>query len=41
MTSLFDSYVEFVREVKGFKPLVLDTSVLVDGRIADLVSTGL
>ena len=33
-------YVEFVREVKGFKPLVLDTSVIIDGRIADLVETG-
>lgn len=33
-------YVEFVREVKGFKPLILDTSVVIDGRIADLVSTG-
>ena len=33
-------YVEFVREVKGFKPLVLDTSVVIDGRIADLVATG-
>lgn len=33
-------YVEFVREVKGFKPLVLDTSVVIDGRIADVVSTG-
>ena len=33
-------YVEFVREVKGFKPLVLDTSVVIDGRIVDLVSTG-
>jgi len=33
-------YVEFVREVKGFKPLVLDPSVVIDGRIADLVSTG-
>ncbi|WP_040770409.1 PIN/TRAM domain-containing protein [Novipirellula maiorica] len=33
-------YVEFVREVKGFKPLVLDTSVVIDGRIADLVGTG-
>jgi uncharacterized protein YacL len=32
--------VEFVREVKGFKPLVLDTSVVIDGRIADLVATG-
>ncbi len=34
-------YVEFVREVKGFKPLVLDTSVVIDGRIADLVRTGI
>ena len=33
-------YVEFVREVKGFKPLVLDTSVVIDGRIADVVGTG-
>ena len=33
-------YVEFVREVKGFKPLILDTSVVIDGRIADLVNTG-
>ena len=33
-------YVEFVREVKGFRPLVLDTSVVIDGRIADLVATG-
>ncbi|QDV13595.1 putative PIN and TRAM-domain containing protein precursor [Rosistilla oblonga] len=34
-------YVEFVREVKGFKPLILDTSVVIDGRIEDLVSTGI
>ncbi len=34
-------YVEFVREVKGFKPLVLDTSVVIDGRIEDLVMTGI
>ena len=34
-------YVEFVREVKGFKPMILDTSVVIDGRIADLVSTGI
>jgi uncharacterized protein YacL len=30
-------YVEFVREVKGRKPCVLDTSVVIDGRIADVV----
>ena len=28
-----------MREVKGFKPLILDTSVVIDGRIADLVAT--
>jgi uncharacterized protein YacL len=33
-------YVEFVRETKGFKPLILDTSVVIDGRIEDLVETG-
>jgi len=30
-------YVEFVKEVKGLKPYVLDTSVVIDGRIADVV----
>ncbi len=32
-------YVEFAREVKGFKPYVLDTSVVIDGRIADVAET--
>jgi len=32
-------YVEFQRKAKGIKPLVLDTSVLIDGRIADVVDT--
>jgi uncharacterized protein YacL len=32
-------YVEFAREVKGRKPYVLDTSVVIDGRIADVVET--
>ncbi|MDA7951478.1 MAG: PIN/TRAM domain-containing protein [Pirellulaceae bacterium] len=32
-------YVEFVREVKGFSPFLLDTSVVIDGRIIDLVKT--
>jgi uncharacterized protein YacL len=32
-------YVEFAKEVKGLKPYVLDTSVVIDGRIADLVDT--
>lgn len=30
-------YVEFSREVKGLKPCLLDTSVIIDGRIADVV----
>lgn len=34
-------YVEFAREVKGIKPYVLDTSVVIDGRIADIVETGI
>jgi uncharacterized protein YacL len=29
-------YVEFSREMKGARPLVLDTSVVIDGRIADV-----
>ncbi|RUL83067.1 PIN/TRAM domain-containing protein [Tautonia sociabilis] len=29
-------YMEFSKEVKGAKPLVLDTSVIIDGRIADV-----
>ncbi len=33
-------YVEFAKETKGAKPLVLDTSVIVDGRIADIASAG-
>ncbi len=32
-------YVEFVKEIKGLKPYVLDTSVVIDGRIADVVET--
>lgn len=34
-------YVEFSKEVKGSKPYVLDTSVIIDGRISDLAETGL
>ncbi len=34
-------YVEFAREVKGLKPLVLDTSVIIDGRIADVANTNI
>jgi uncharacterized protein YacL len=32
-------YIEFAKEVKGLKPYVLDTSVVIDGRIADIVET--
>jgi len=32
-------YVEFSKEVKGRRPYVLDTSVAIDGRIADVVET--
>lgn len=32
-------YVEFSRELKGGRPLVVDSSALIDGRIADVVET--
>ncbi len=32
-------YVEFSKQIKGSKPLVLDTSVIIDGRIADICDT--
>ncbi len=32
-------YMEFSKEVKGTRPLVLDTSVIIDGRIADVAET--
>jgi uncharacterized protein YacL len=34
-------YVEFARQTKGIRPLVLDTSVIVDGRIADICNNKL
>lgn len=34
-------YVEFSRQTKGLRPLVLDTSVIIDGRIADICDTKL
>jgi uncharacterized protein YacL len=34
-------YVEFSKQVKGSRPLVLDTSVIIDGRIADVCDTRL
>jgi uncharacterized protein YacL len=32
-------YMEFSKEVKGARPLILDTSVVIDGRIADVAET--
>jgi uncharacterized protein YacL len=32
-------YVEFSKQIKGRRPFVLDTSVVIDGRIADVVET--
>jgi uncharacterized protein YacL len=34
-------YVEFSKQVKGGRPLVLDTSVIIDGRIADICDTSI
>jgi uncharacterized protein YacL len=33
-------YVEFAKQIRGPKPLILDSSALIDARIADLGSTG-
>ena len=32
-------YVEFSKEMRGARPLLLDTSVIIDGRIADIAET--
>jgi uncharacterized protein YacL len=34
-------YVEFQKQTKGSRPVVLDTSALIDGRINDVVQTGI
>ncbi|HSV16568.1 MAG TPA: PIN domain-containing protein [Tepidisphaeraceae bacterium] len=34
-------YVEFSKQTKGARPILLDTSVLIDGRITDIATTGL
>src|ERR1700722_16385243 len=34
-------YVEFSKQTKGARPILLDTSVLIDGRIADIAETGI
>ncbi len=33
-------YVEFARQLKGQRPMLLDTSVIIDGRIVDVAETG-
>lgn len=34
-------YVEFSRERRGSRPVILDTSVLIDGRISEIATTGI
>jgi uncharacterized protein YacL len=34
-------YVEFSRQTKGNRPLILDTSALIDGRVADVAAAGM
>jgi uncharacterized protein YacL len=34
-------FVEFAKQTRGSRPMVLDTSVLIDGRIADIAGTGI
>src|SRR5205085_1981574 len=34
-------YVEFSKQTKGARPILLDTSVLIDGRIVDIAATGI
>ncbi len=33
-------YVEFAKQIRGVRPILLDTSALVDGRVADIAGTG-
>jgi len=34
-------YIEFTKQEKGGRPLLLDTSVIIDGRVADIAETGI
>ena len=34
-------YVEFAKQTKGARPILLDTSAVIDGRIADIVEAGI
>lgn len=33
-------YVEFAKQIRGARPMLLDTSILIDGRIVDAAATG-
>ncbi len=33
-------YVEFAKQIRGVRPMVLDSSVLIDGRLVDIAETG-
>jgi uncharacterized protein YacL len=33
-------YVEFAKQIRGVRPLLIDSSVLIDGRIIDIAATG-
>ncbi len=34
-------YVEFSKQTRGARPILIDTSVLIDGRVVDIVNTGI
>jgi uncharacterized protein YacL len=34
-------YVEFTKQTKGARPILLDTNILIDGRISDIVASGI
>ena len=34
-------YVEFAKQIRGNRPTILDTSIIIDGRILDIVSTNI
>ncbi|CAG1006162.1 putative PIN and TRAM-domain containing protein YacL [Phycisphaerales bacterium] len=33
-------YVEFAKQLRGVRPILIDTSILIDGRMADVAATG-
>lgn len=34
-------YVEFTRQIRGPRPMIVDTSILIDGRLPEIVATGI